>query len=61
MSKIFDPKFYLFGIWIKNLKSILSNDYEADYLAGFTDRLPHGIAKYNAQFVFESLIAMADD
>lgn len=58
--KKFDPKFYLFGVWIKNLKSILSNDYEAEYLAGFTDILPHGIAQDDAQFVFYALVAMAE-
>lgn len=58
--KKFDPQYYLFGVWIKNMKSILSNDYEADYLAGFTDKLPHGNNQSDAQFVFYALVAMAE-
>lgn len=58
--KKFDPEYYLFGVWIKNMKSILSNDYEVDYLSGFTDKDPHGIDKEIAQFAFSALLAMAD-
>ena len=58
--KKFDPQYYLFGVWIKNMKSILSNDYEAEYLAGFTDKSPHGINQSDAQFVFYALVAMAE-
>ncbi len=60
MKRKFDPQYYLFGVWIKNLSSILSNDYEADYLAGFSNKKPHGIEISDAQFVFNALIAMAD-
>lgn len=59
--KKFDPQLYLFGIWIKNLPAILSNDYEADYLAGKSGVNPHGIEISYADFVFNSLIAMAED
>ena len=56
----FDAKKYLFGIWLRNLPSILSNDWEADYLAGFSEKDPHGIEIKEAKFVFEALVALGN-